>query len=200
MSGWAQSYGSANIGGAMALSDVWARTLVYFGIAEEDDWDDEGYLTEDELADPYAQQNVRRLPARRSRRDHDDDWTDPEPDADAQRTSMLRPQSSSRRVRNLEPVRGPGTSRVHLVLPRSFNDAQQVADRFKAGVPVILNLQSADGELSKRLIDFASGLTYALDGGMQRIADKVFLLTPSDVELSAEDRARMLERGFFNQA
>ncbi len=65
---------------------------------------------------------------------------------------------------------------------------------------MILNLQSADQELSKRLIDFASGLTYALEGGMQRIADKVFLLTPADVELSAEDRARMLERGFFNQA
>ena len=97
-------------------------------------------------------------------------------------------------------MQGPGTSRVHLILPRSFNDAQQLADRFKDGVPVILNLQSADSELSKRLIDFASGLTYALDGGMQRIADKVFLLTPRDVELSAEDRARMLERGFFNQA
>ena len=179
----------------MALSDVWARTLVYFGIAEEEDWDDDGYVTEDELAE---EQNVRRFPARSSRHDYDDDWTDPEPDG--QRTSILRPQSQSRRVRNLEPVRNPGASRVHLVLPRSFNDAQQVADRFKAGVPVILNLQSADSELSKRLIDFASGLTYALDGGMQRIADKVFLLTPSDVELSAEDRARMLERGFFNQA
>src|ERR1700758_509681 len=75
----ARSCGSANIGGAMALSDVWARTLVYFGIAEEDDWDDEGYLTEEELADPYEQHNVRRLPARRSRRGYDDDWTDPEP-------------------------------------------------------------------------------------------------------------------------
>ena len=82
----------------MALSDVWARTLVYFGIAEEDDWDDEGYLTEDELADPYEQQNVRRLPARRSRRGYDDDWTDPEPEADLQRTSILRPQQSSRRL------------------------------------------------------------------------------------------------------
>ena len=180
----------------MALSDVWARTLVYFGIAEEEDWDDEGYLTEEELAE---EQNVRRFPARSSRHDYEDDWTDPEPEG--QRTSILRPRANdARRVRNLEPVRGPGTSRVHLILPRSFNDAQQVADRFKNGVPVILNLQSADAELSKRLIDFASGLTYALDGGMQRIADKVFLLTPSDVELSAEDRARMLERGFFNQA
>jgi cell division inhibitor SepF len=184
----------------MALSDVWARTLVYFGIAEEEDWDEDGYLTEDELADEYDRENVRRLPARRSRRDYDDDWTDPEP-ADAQRTSILRPRAETRRVRNLEPVRGPGTSRVHLILPRSFNDAQQLADRFKIGVPVILNLQSADAELSKRLIDFASGLTYALDGGMQRVADKVFLLTPRNVEVSAEERARLLEGGgFFNQA
>ena len=141
-------------------------------------------------------------PARRTRTDYDDDWTDPEPSPSPQRTSVLRPRLTDQRsaTRNLEAVRGPGTSQVHLVLPRSFNDAQQVADRYKNGVPVILNLQSADAELSKRLIDFASGLTYALDGGMQRIADKVFLLTPRDVELSAEDRARMLERGFFNQA
>jgi cell division inhibitor SepF len=184
----------------MALSDVWARTLVYFGIADEEDWDEDGYLVEEEVEDPYERPNVRRLHSRRSRRTYDDDWTDPEPEPDVQRTSILRPRASERRVRNLEPVRGPGTSRVHLVLPRSFNDAQQVADRFKDGVPVILNLQSADAELSKRLIDFASGLTYALDGGMQRIADKVFLLTPRDVEVSAEDRARMLEGGFFNQA
>jgi cell division inhibitor SepF len=184
----------------MGLSDVWARTLVYFGIAEEEDWDEDGYLTDDEPADDYERPNVRHLPAaRRSRHTYDDDWTDPEP-GDAQRTSILRPRADTRRVRNLQAVQGPGASRVHLILPRSFNDAQQLADRFKVGVPVILNLQSADAELSKRLIDFASGLTYALDGGMQRIADKVFLLTPRDVELSAEDRARMLERGFFNQA
>jgi SepF-like predicted cell division protein (DUF552 family) len=97
-------------------------------------------------------------------------------------------------------VPNPAAVKVHLILPRSFNDAQQIADRFKDGVPVILNLQSADQDLSKRLIDFASGLTYALDGGMQRVADKVFLLTPRNVEVSAEERARMLERGgFFNQ-
>src|SRR6476659_3288054 len=78
--GSAQSCGSANIGGAMALSDVWARTLVYFGIAEDEDWDDDGYLTEEELADDYERQNVRRLPARRSAAAaYDDDWTDPEP-------------------------------------------------------------------------------------------------------------------------
>jgi cell division inhibitor SepF len=90
---------------------------------------------------------------------------------------------------------------VHLVLPRSFNDAQQIADRFKQGVPVIVNLQNADQELSKRLVDFASGLTYALNGSMQRVADRVFLLTPHNVQVSAEERARVLESGgFFNQA
>jgi len=185
----------------MGLANVWERALVYFGIADDEDWDEDGYYEDEEEVEPSGRRNVRHLPARRTRRDYDDDWTDPEPSPDLQRTSVLRPRlTDQRRPRNLEAVRGSGTSQVHLVLPRSFNDAQQVADRYKNGVPVILNLQSADAELSKRLIDFASGLTYALEGGMQRIADKVFLLTPRDVELSAEDRARMLERGFFNQA
>ena len=77
---------------------------------------------------------------------------------------------------------------------------KNIADQFKDAVPVILNLQGTDTDLSKRLIDFASGLTYALDGGMQRIADKVFLLTPRNVEVSAEERARLMEKGFFNQS
>ena len=184
----------------MGFGDVWNKTLVYFGIAEEEDWDEDGYLTDEELQRAYADRpNVRRLPARK-RRDDFDDWTDPEPAAPAQRTSVLRPAPEPRRLRAADPIPGSGTSRVHLVLPRSFNDAQQVADRFKDGVPVILNLQGCDQELSKRLIDFTSGLTYALDGGMQRVADKVFLLTPRNVEVSAEERARMLERGFYNQA
>jgi cell division inhibitor SepF len=88
---------------------------------------------------------------------------------------------------------------VHLVIPKNFNDAQQIADKFKVDIPVIVNLQNSDTDLSKRLIDFASGLTYALDGGMQRVADKVFLLTPRNVEVSAEERARLIEKGFFNQ-
>jgi cell division inhibitor SepF len=86
------------------------------------------------------------------------------------------------------------------VVPKNFNDAQIIADKFKGDIPVILNLQQSETELSKRLIDFASGLTYALDGGMQRVADKVFLLTPKNVEVSAEERQRLLEKGFFNQS
>ena len=186
----------------MGFADVWNKTLVYFGIAEEEEWDEDGYLTDEDLQRAYAERpNVRRLAPRRRSREEFDDWTDPEP-ASA-RTSVLRPAPEPRRLRGVEsmPSAMPSVPKVHLVLPRSFNDAQQIADRFKDGVPVILNLQGCDQDLSKRLIDFASGLTYALDGGMQRVADKVFLLTPRNVEVSAEERARMLERGgFFNQA
>ena len=183
----------------MSFADVWNKTLVYFGIAEEEEWDEDGYLTDEELQRAYAERpNVRRLAPRRARREDFDDWTDPEPAA--ARTSVLRPAPEPRRLRGVESVPSSASVKVHLVLPRSFNDAQQIADRFKEGVPVILNLQGSDQELAKRLIDFASGLTYALDGGMQRIADKVFLLTPRNVEVSAEERARLIERGFFNQS
>jgi cell division inhibitor SepF len=180
----------------MALRDTWHRTLVYFGLAEEEDPRYEAIPDpepEAELEDRYRERpNVRRL-QRRRRDEFDDIFAD-------------EPRSGGRETRVLRPVGGNGTSRsggdiqVHLVIPKSFNDAQQVADQYKDGVPVILNLQGTDTDLSKRLIDFASGLTYALDGGMQRIADKVFLLTPRNVEVSAEERARLIEKGFFNQS
>jgi cell division inhibitor SepF len=184
----------------MGLGDVWNRTLVYFGIAEDDEWDDEELTTtSEELERDYRRReraNVRRLPRRR-----EESWS--EPDSVSEPESAPPPKASSSRRTRLRGVDNAGSQvRVHLVLPRSFNDAQQIADRFKDSVPVILNLQSADTELSKRLIDFASGLTYALDGSMQRVADKVFLLTPRNVEVSAEERARALDPagGFFNQA
>jgi cell division inhibitor SepF len=171
----------------MGFSDLWNRTLVYFGIAEDEEWDEDGYVTNEQLEENYRRrdrQNVRRLPS--------------SPEADDWAADDARTRRQSARLRSVDS--GP-PAKVHLVVPRSFNDAQQIADRFKAGNPVILNLQGADTDLSKRLIDFASGLTYALDGSMQRVADKVFLLTPRNVELSAEERARALERGgFFNQA
>ena len=173
----------------MGFSDLWNRTLVYFGIAEDEEWDEDGYVTNEQLEDSYRRrdrQNVRRLPSAPEA----DEWA-----AEDEPSRSRRPPS---RLRSVDP--GP-PAKVHLVIPRSFNDAQQIADRFKAQIPVILNVQGAETDLSKRLIDFASGLTYALDGSMQRVADKVFLLTPRNVELSAEERAKALERGgFYNQA
>ena len=180
----------------MGFSDLWSRTLVYFGIAEDEEWDDDHVETsEQQLDESYRRrdrQNVRRL---QSTAEAGDEWPSEEAAAS---TSSRRDRERSSRLRS---VSTPAPAKVHLVAPRAFNDAKQIADRFKAQIPVILNLQSADTELSKRLIDFASGLTYALDGSMQRVADKVFLLTPRDVELSAEERARAIERGgFYNQA
>lgn len=194
----------------MALRDSWHRTLVYFGLAEEsdhaDDFDgyDDEYLEGDEDYEPRRDRgrgreaNVRRLPtSRRSRHDEIDDiFADDDPAPS--RGGGGGGGGSNTRV--LRSVGEDSDVQVHLVIPRNFNDAQQVADQFKRKVPVILNLQTTDHELSKRLIDFASGLTYAMDGGMQRIADKVFLLTPRNVEVSAEEKARLIDKGFFNQS
>ena len=182
----------------MALRDTWHRTLVYFGLAEDDRYPDEPDLEEvepvpepeTELKARYRDRpNVRRLSTRR-RDDIDEIFGDqPEP-ADNRPTRTLR----------AVPENGRAGVQVHLVVPKNFNDAQQVADQFKNGLPVNLNLQGTDTELTKRLIDFSSGLAYALDGGMQKVADKVFMLTPRNVEVSAEERARLIEKGFYNQS
>jgi cell division inhibitor SepF len=126
-------------------------------------------------------------PSRRSSRAVTDDWDD---EPVAPRVARRSPGSA----------RMGSAAGVGVVPPKTFNDAQTIADQFKRGVPVIVNLQQTDSDLAKRLIDFASGLTYGLDGGMQRIADKVFLLTPENMDVSEEDRAAMVESGFFNQS
>ena len=178
----------------MALRDTWHRALVYFGLAEDPEYSEHDLYEPDtaphgEIYETAPRQTaVSRLSERRRSRDEIDDiFAEDEP----------RPS----RARVLRPVGNGGADvQVHLVTPTNFNDAQEVADRFKRGVPVILNLQTTEGELAKRLIDFASGLTYALEGGMQKIAEKTFLLTPRNVEVSAEEKARLVEKGFFNQS
>jgi cell division inhibitor SepF len=181
----------------MAFRDTWHRFLVYFGLAEDDAYEDEVEpygAQESEIQDTYRERpNVRRLAARRRRDEIDDIFADDAPGE--RRSAPLRPVAGGR-----GNGRGGGDVRVHFVAPKSFNDVQDVADKFKDSIPVILNLQGTETDLAKRLIDFSSGLTYALDGGMQRIADKVFLLTPHNVEVSAEERARLVEKGFFNQS
>ena len=183
----------------MGLRDTWHRALVYFGLAEEPEY---GY--DERVGDPYEPEtgdeaiepsprrrrggSVRQLERTPPRDEIDDIFSDDDAPAGS-RTRVLRPVSN-----------GGADVQVHLVTPRNFNDAQEVADRFKRSIPVILNLQTSGADLSKRLIDFASGLTYALDGGMAKIAEKTFLLTPSNVEVSAEERARLAQNDFFNQS
>lgn len=99
-------------------------------------------------------------------------------------------------VRPLVPNRS-SSAKVHVVAPSRFPDAQEIGDLVKQSHPVIVNLQVSERDLSRRMIDFCSGLTYALGGSMEKVAEQVFLLTPSNVEVSPEERMRLQERGLF---
>lgn len=154
------------------LRDWWHKILVYFGLADEEAYED---FEEEDYDDVYEETRPTVRKVSRS------------PDlVRAEQTAALRSIATPQ-------------ARVHIVEPRSFSDAQQIADKFKANIPVIVNLQLIDADLSKRLIDFISGLTYGLEGGIQKVAEKVFLLTPSNVEVSEAERRRLKEKGLFNQ-
>jgi cell division inhibitor SepF len=194
----------------MAIRDTWRRALEYFGLVEGD-YIEEGQYYEEDTGSHLAVEETAITPreaapvsplrggrGRRGGRDDDiDDIFGDEPGP-----SRRRGGGGDLRAVESVPVGngGRGDFSMHVVTPRSFNDAQQVADEFKRSKPVIINLQSTDNELSKRLIDFSSGMTYALGGGMQRIAQGIFLLTPQNVDVSAAEKARILEGGFFNQS
>ncbi|HUC38030.1 MAG TPA: cell division protein SepF [Acidimicrobiales bacterium] len=121
-------------------------------------------------------------------------------------TSTIRPM-----VREESPVQVPtitpravvrpapveASAKVHVVAPMQFADARQIADKLMSSQPVIVNLQVANRELMRRMIDFCSGVAYALSGKMERVADKVFLVTPSNVQVSAEERQRLQENGLL---
>jgi cell division inhibitor SepF len=194
----------------MAIRDTWRRALEYFGLVEGD-YIEEGEYDEGDTGSERTLDDTAvapREPVRSSRRrGREDDIDDIFGDEEPPRRSRIRAVDDTaeeprpRRGRRRAPAgNGGGVASMHVVTPRSFNDAQQVADEFKRSKPVIINLQSTDRELSKRLIDFSSGMTYALGGGMQRISQGIFLLTPENVEVSAEEKARLLEGGFFNQS
>ena len=106
------------------------------------------------------------------------------PSALATRSPVIRPMSAGE------------ATRVQVVAPKRFGDAKEIADYLKASRPVIVNLQVADQDLQRRMIDFCSGVTYALSGEMEKVADKVFLLAPTNVKVSDEERQRLQERGF----
>ena len=163
------------------MAGAFKRSLVWLGLVEPED--------DDELAD--AVEPASRSPAgsaiRRVR--------DEEPYG---RRRDSRAQEPAEAV--IHPIPSAAAGKVHLIEPSGFNDAEEIGEKFKADIPVIVNLQDMEAETAKRLIDFAAGLTFGLDGRIQRVADKVFLLTPRNVEVSAEERRRLQERGFFNQA
>ncbi len=113
--------------------------------------------------------------------------------------SNVTPRPQAVRAVPVEAPPGPAatsSARVHVVAPSKFGDAKEIADRLKDNRPVIVNLQMADRDLQRRMIDFCSGVTYALSGEMEKVADQVFLLAPTNVKVSDEERQRLVERGF----
>lgn len=160
------------------MATMWKRIGSYLGLIEE--YDEEYADLPEEPLPPRATEPPR-----------------PEP-SNVRRIAPTRPEPAEPAARSLvQPV---PSSKVHLTDPTTFNDVEEVGDRFRNGIPVIMNLAGASEPTAKRLLDFASGLIYGLDGRIERVGDRVFLLTPLGTDVSTEERRRLTERGFFNQA
>ena len=176
------------------MSSMWRRTMLYLGLGPDEDYED--YPDEPAVApvpDGGQSQPSRggQRPARRP--------TQREPVAENTSVRTLPNQGATvqpKPASSVRPVAAAPNAKPYIVAPTSFNHAQEVADKFKANQPVIMNLQGVDKELSRRLIDFASGLCYGIGGQMERVAGQVYLMTPTNVEVSAEDRRRLEERGY----
>src|SRR3712207_7397384 len=174
-----------------------------FGVDEDDYYEDEEEEVRRYATDPYSNgarggepdPAVRRL----GRAERSSAFGTSLGDLFGREGSGRERYASEKPPPHLRAVADQRPTRVSVLEPSSFNDAQAPADRFKRQDPVILNLQNVDADLSRRMVDFCSGLTYALDGNIQTVANRVFLLTPRNVEVSAEERKRIAERAFFNQ-
>ena len=104
---------------------------------------------------------------------------------------------SQRKVTRLEEVKMEKKTKVFVIEPNIFEDSQIIGDKFKNDIPVIVNLQNESSEVAKRIIDFCSGLTYALNGSIEKVADKVFLITPSNVEVTSEEKELLKDKGLY---
>ncbi len=169
---------------------VFRKAAEYLGLV--DDEEDEVY--EYESYDEYGDEPAAAKPAPRAPRN------EPQPAAQGSgAVTLVRPIRPETPVTDMVAMRPSAPTKVHVLEPHGFNDAQEVGDRLKAGQPVILNLQGLDRELQRRLIDFASGLCYALSGTMAKAAEQVFLLTPPNVEVPDDEKERLRDRGLYRR-
>jgi cell division inhibitor SepF len=208
------------------MASMWRRAMHYLGLGPDEDYEDYDLLgpysdhasdleEPDRRSGPVGPGPADQRPALRTLSPAADGTVEPpggtasnghtsrlEPAGDrrpAGRTGRgAAPGSTSHAARPgaVRPLAVPPSAKPYVVAPAAFADAQEVADQFKSGVPVIVNLQGVERDLMRRIIDFASGLCYGLNGQMERVANHVYLLTPSDVEVSAEERRRLRDRGY----
>lgn len=161
------------------MAGAMRKMAVYLGLVEDEEIDDgyeddEGY---DERAHVVRRQDEPTLRVTR-------------PDE-----KVERPVTPRR-----EAVDVLDTPRITTVHPRNYNEARLIGEHFREGTPVIMNLTDMDDADAKRLVDFSAGLVFGRHGSIERITAKVFLLTPANVEITAEDKSRMAGAGFFNQS
>lgn len=180
------------------MATMWRKAMVYLGLAPEDEYDDYDASYDDGYDEPPLP------PSRPAPPEHVEPTSigavrpirtsEPPP-------SSVMPSSNvgTPRPQVVRPIPVASNAKPQVVTPGSFNAAQELADTFKGNQPVIMNLQGADRDLARRLIDFASGLCYGVGGQMEKVANHVYLLTPTNVEVSAEERRRLQERGFADR-
>jgi len=187
------------------MASMWRRAMLYLGLGPDDEYDDYDIDEEPvpERRPAPAQSRYPAAPPASREMEREPEMSS----SGSVRTigaPAVRPQASasgvdpSERPRTavVRPLQPVSSAKPHVVAPTSFNHAQEVADKLKVNQPVIVNLQNVDRDLSRRIIDFASGLCYGIGGQMERVANQVFLLTPSNVEVSAEERRRLQEHGY----
>lgn len=155
----------------MATPDWLQRALNYLGFGDEEyEEGDEEY--EDDYRYPEPGPSVRRL----------------------ERSSESQPGAS---VTRLQPVPSGSQAEVFVIDPKRFEDATRIADKFRENTPVVMNMQSIPPDVGRRIMDFVSGMTYALGGSMQRVGGAVFLITPGSIQPTAEAKRRWHEKGYF---
>jgi cell division inhibitor SepF len=170
------------------MASAMRKMAVYLGLVEDDRYDDdydEYDIYDDEAAD-------RRRVDRADDESSSVSTTDQPEDEQKTFATERRPSLTESAVSDL--------ARITTLHPRTYNEARTIGEHFREGTPVIMNLTEMVDSDAKRLVDFAAGLIFGLHGSIERVTNKVFLLSPANVEVTAEDKARMAERGFFNQS
>ncbi len=178
------------------------KMAVYLGLAEPNEYYDEyydEYDTDGVRTDEPQDERSDQLPDARPRGN-----ADHRRDRPAAAPPMSRDEAPVASVSRL-PDRAPATQRasfaeISMTSPRTYNEARQIGETFRDGVPVIMILNGMDDMDAKRLVDFAAGLTFGLNGSIERLAGKIFMLTPANVVVTAEDRERLAAGDFYNQS
>lgn len=183
---------------------------VYLGLVEDDDLIDDGPEVYErplprDVARPIGPRHHEMAPGRTGTATLSREWSEPD-DAAAATGYGPATQTGVRSAfedgfdRQPAAAQAAPAYRITTLHPRTYNEARTIGEHFRSGTPVIMNLSEMDDADAKRLVDFAAGLTFGLRGRLERVTAKVFLLSPNNVTVTAADKARIAEGGFFNQS